>query len=175
VTINDATALVDPHRHQIEHWTELWGLPGLLDRTRIEISTRLRTSLGLCYLQCKLIRLHPVMHELSEQLQQEILCHELAHVAVYELHGDRCRPHGREWASLMKACGFEARARLPSGSVFRTAAQKAHRREFRYHHRCPVCNAARTAGRPVYSWRCVTCVRHGRDGRLKVTRELTAG
>jgi hypothetical protein len=45
-------------------------------------------------------------------LLEEVLCHELAHVAVYRLHGRAVRPHGPEWKGLVAAAGFKPRARF---------------------------------------------------------------
>jgi predicted SprT family Zn-dependent metalloprotease len=42
-----------------------------------------------------------------------VLCHELAHLAARERHGDRIRPHGPEWKALMRAAGYEPKTRLP--------------------------------------------------------------
>ena len=42
----------------------------------------------------------------------EVLCHEIAHLAVRDLHG-RCQPHGPEWAALVRAAGFKPRRRIP--------------------------------------------------------------
>jgi predicted SprT family Zn-dependent metalloprotease len=39
---------------------------------------------------------------------EEVLCHELAHVAVYRLHGRSVRPHGPEWKRLVRQVGFGA-------------------------------------------------------------------
>jgi hypothetical protein len=47
-------------------------------------------------------------------LLQEVLCHEMAHLATRELHGRNVRPHGPEWKALMTSAGFEPRTRLPS-------------------------------------------------------------
>ena len=102
-------------------------------------------------------------------LRVEVLCHELAHVAAYELHGRRCRPHGPEWAALMRAAGFEpcARARLTHDV---SALVVAPRRGSQYEHRCPVCQAVRFARRPVRQWRCVACLTAGLDGRLLISK-----
>jgi len=39
---------------------------------------------------------------------EEVLCHELAHVAVYRLHGRAARTHGPEWLDAgpkLEVCG----------------------------------------------------------------------
>jgi predicted SprT family Zn-dependent metalloprotease len=166
---------IEPYWEYVERWADTWELPDIADQVRIEFSNRLRTSIGLCYPERSLIRLHPVVRELDEPVFLEILCHELAHVAVYRRFGRRCRPHGREWIGLMEAAGFVARARLPQGSVFATPAQRAARKTILWHHRCPRCHASRTARRPVYTWRCAACRKRRHSGKLRITREEVVG
>lgn len=167
--------LVETYREQIEHWAWVWELPDLPDQVTFEFSNRLRTSIGLCYPERAVIRLHPVLRKVEEPLFLEILCHELAHIAVYRHYGRDTRPHGREWKRLMQSAGFNARARLPHESIFNTPERKATQRTILWHHRCPVCKATRTARRPVYTWRCVACRRRGRSGKLEITRESVKG
>lgn len=167
--------IIEPYRNTVNAWTDSWRLPDLLDQVTIEFSSRMRTSIGLCYPERSLIRLHPVVRELEERLFLEILCHELAHVAVYRLFGRGAQPHGREWASLLNASGFSARTRLPQGTIFSTERQRATRKTVLWHHRCPQCQAARTARRPVYTWRCANCRKRGRSGKLEIEREEAWG
>jgi predicted SprT family Zn-dependent metalloprotease len=98
----------------------------------------------------------------------EVVCHEAAHLAARELHGSRCRPHGPEWVTLVRAAGFEPRPQIPwvtpSPAPHRTTARRR-----RYNHRCPVCQFQRTASRPVWRWRCAACVAAGLSGRLEIT------
>ncbi len=97
---------------RIEEWAALWGVPGLQSRTRVELSTRLRSSLGRAWPAKKLIRIHAGLIDHPREVIEEVLCHEAAHVAVAELHGGYRRPHGAEWRRLMKQAGFEPRVRL---------------------------------------------------------------
>jgi predicted SprT family Zn-dependent metalloprotease len=175
VTQTKLDPIIEPYRHHISTWATIWGLTNLPDQVTIEFSNRLRSSIGLCYPERSLIRLHPVVRELDEPMFLEILCHELAHIAVYQQFGRGCRPHGREWKTCLTSAGFTARATLPSKSIFATPAQRATRKTVLWHHRCPRCHASRTARRPVYSWRCSTCRKRGRAGKLKITREEIVG
>ena len=95
-----------------ERWGELWGTPGLTESVTVEFSRRFKSSLGLCRPIQGRIRLAAHLREGNGELLEEVLCHELAHVAVYRLHGRRARPHGREWKSLMSRAGFEPRVRF---------------------------------------------------------------
>jgi len=39
----------------------------------------------------------------------ETLIHELCHAVQYELHGDDCQPHGREFKAIASSVGLDAR------------------------------------------------------------------
>lgn len=97
----------------VPEWAEAWGVPGLESRLSICFSTRMSRSLGRCHPERKLIRLASWLREAPHSLLAEVLCHEVAHVAVHELHGRDCRPHGTEWKGLMRKAGYQARTRIP--------------------------------------------------------------
>jgi hypothetical protein len=97
----------------IPRWAETWGVPGLETRLEVSFSTRMSRSLGRCHPERRRIRLASWLREAPGTLLAEVLCHEAAHVAVFELHGRACRPHGGEWRALMRQAGYEARARIP--------------------------------------------------------------
>ena len=80
-----------------DRWLHLWSTPDLATRTTIEWSPRLTRSLGRCYPERRLIRLAAFLEESENALLEEVLCHELAHLAARELHGRHIRPHGSEW------------------------------------------------------------------------------
>ena len=96
----------------LEDWCHLWGVDGLAAEIRVEISTRMTRSLGRCYPDRKLIRIASFVLRESEELFQEVLCHETAHLAAYHLHGRSIRPHGREWKTLMVEAGHEPAVRF---------------------------------------------------------------
>jgi len=98
----------------IAHWATTWERPGLEQRLYISFSSRMTRSLGRCHPERGVIRLASWLREAPAGLLAEVLCHEVAHVATYELHGRACRPHGVEWQALMRAAGFEPRVRLPA-------------------------------------------------------------
>jgi predicted SprT family Zn-dependent metalloprotease len=154
----------------IARWAKRWRTPGLPKRLAIEYSPRLRTSLARSLPSRHLIRLNPVLQQPQNvPLLSEVLCHEAAHVAVFELHGSQCRPHGPEWSRLVTMAGFTPTLHLvvsadPQGADTPTSPA------FRYEHRCPVCQMVRFARRPVSGWRCADCVAAGLDGHLVITR-----
>jgi len=101
----------------IPSWAEAWGVPGLEARISVGFSTRMTRSLGRCQPEQKRIRLASWLREAPAELLAEVLCHEAAHVAVHELHGRGCRPHGSEWRALMRAAGYDARTRIPEDAL----------------------------------------------------------
>lgn len=151
-------------------WAKRWRTPGLARRLVVEYSPRLRQSLARSLPSRCLVRLNPVLQRpQNAALLPEVLCHEAAHIAVFELHGPRCRPHGPEWSRLVTMAGFTPTLRLvidaePQGEVSPSSPASS------YEHRCPVCQMVRFARRPVPGWRCADCVAAGLDGRLLITR-----
>jgi len=97
----------------IRDWSSLWHTPDLPSQVHITFSPRLRASLGRCSPRTGSIRLNPGLLEADPAILREVVCHEAAHVAAWLLHGRRARPHGREWKDLMRAAGYEPRARWP--------------------------------------------------------------
>ena len=145
----------------------LWKLrPGVL-RARIEFSPRLRTSLGVCYPERRLIRLHPILAEREHaELLREVVCHEAAHIAAEINAGGRVRPHGPEWKALVRQSGYEPRRAIPVPG-FR-AGQRPPAATV-YEHRCPVCQTVRRSSRSQPRWKCADCVEAGLSGDLVIT------
>lgn len=156
-------------REWLAKWTQLWGVTDLADRLVVQFSNRLRRSLGRCQPDDAVIRLAGWLNEAPDEIMLEVLCHETAHAAVYQLHGRVRRPHGAEWQALMLSAGFEPRARLPSEAL----PPELHERtkpHLPWEHRCPRCHATRPGRRPTATWRCSRCIAAGRDGALIITR-----
>ncbi len=179
--------LDDPPFDRLAHWARLWRLPGLEQRVTVAFSHNMRRSLGRC-LPCKgRIRLNSILLRRWRPALEEVLCHELAHAAVFELHGGQCRPHGPEWVELMEKAGFPPRLKIfldqkkkpveprrrpalvpgPAPAPAPVAAATMV-----YVHRCPVCShVVRLARRPNRNWRCAACRAAGRRGKLRITRQ----
>jgi SprT protein len=51
--------------------------------------------------------------------------HEVAHLIAYRVYGDKIRPHGKEWASVMQTFGLEA-SRCHSYDVTRSRRGKSY-------------------------------------------------
>lgn len=162
------TALMRP-------WARRWGLPGLEDGVRVRFNPRLRRSAGRCSPATGEISLHPALASAPPQSLATVLCHELAHVAAYQLHGRAARPHGPEWAELVIQAGHRPSVALPSRTLGIPAPSQRKQPGPSYLHRCPVCHFSRLARRPVPAWRCAECVAAGLDGRLIVSRQNGAG
>ena len=150
-------------------WSRCWGVADLRGVLGLEVSRRMRTSLGYYLPESRKIRISDVLLEAPPAILEEILCHEAAHAAVEILHGNGVRAHGREWKDLMRQVGLEPRARVP-GEELGGAAQRAARRRWVWDHRCRKCGAHRLGGRPVRQWRCLRCREAGRSGRLEIKR-----
>ena len=149
----------------IRRWARIWHASALAGNITCEWSSRLRRSLGRAYPERDLVRLSELLKEPSyEQLFDEVLCHEVAHVAVFHLHGKAATSHGAEWRQLLRLAGYEPRRSFPTES----RATPNGRASLRYDHSCPVCHSKRTAKRPMSTWRCVVCKNSGLEGELTI-------
>jgi predicted SprT family Zn-dependent metalloprotease len=158
-----------PWHALLTDWAQRWGVPGLEERLSVQVSTRLRTSLGRYSPAKGELRVASYLLDGPPSLLCEVLCHEAAHAAVCELHGRSARPHGPEWQALMRKAGFAPRVRIPAAELDRLPLP-ARRARVLWEHRCPVCQASRVAGRPVRAWRCAACRAAGLSGKLEIQR-----
>ena len=170
---SSAPSLNDQLYDAIVSWQSTWHTPGLADLTRVTFSPRLERSLGRCVPASGRVTLATRLRRASRERLLETLCHEVAHVAAYMLHGSSARPHGPEWAALVRAAGFDPATHAQS----RRGATKSPKRpprvrppRFTVVHTCPVCHSRRYARRVVSAWRCRTCVDAGLAGELIATR-----
>lgn len=151
-----------------------WGLPELARDVRVEYSRRLRRSLALCYADERLIRLDPVLgRPENRELLREIVLHEAAHVAAWEIHGDDAKPHGPEWAALVDAIGYLPRLDF---RVNRPRRGTDGRRlpAVVYEHSCPECGMSRLSSTPDRRWRCSRCAEKGLPGRLRIRQRAAS-
>ena len=115
-------ALLSPEASARAHrWLHLWNTPELATRTTIEWSPRMTRSLGRCYPERRLIRLAAFLREADSALLEEVLCHELAHLAARELHGRNIRPHGPEWKTFTLTSLAPGSAPPPNGQTETTS------------------------------------------------------
>ena len=166
----------------VRGWGRRWGVKDLAAVVTIEFSNRLRRSLGRCQPSTGRIRLAAFLRDGPPEVLKEVLCHEVAHVAVHRLHGSRSKPHGSAWPDLVKRAGFEPRTRAPAAMAASsqeaaelTSSSTSSRSSstIRYEHRCPVCHTVRIARRPVPSWHCAECLDAGLRGEMTISRVET--
>jgi len=159
----------DPWPERISVWAECWGVAGLEQRVSIALSSRMRTSLGRCIPSRGQVRIANFVLDGPEALVEEVVCHELAHVAVVELHGGGVRAHGGEWRALMQRAWCRPRARIPATELEAAIPHDQSSRVL-WAHRCTTCEMTHMAGRPVKNWRCRACRRRGLSGELLIDR-----
>ena len=104
------SALDHSLRADVDCWCEQWRVESMARTVKIEVSVRMRSCLGRALGSRRLVRLNvALLAPGGEVLLREVLCHELAHIAVYALHGRLPRPHGKEWKDLLRAAGYAPR------------------------------------------------------------------
>ncbi len=154
-------------RRRIVVWERTWNAPGLAGAVSVRFSSRLRRSWGRASPQRGQVALHAGLAASPAKFLEEVLCHEVAHVAVFLVHGRRARPHGVEWKQLVNQAGFSPTLRsrgLP------TRPEARSRSSSQFEHRCLVCQTRRIARRRMQGWRCAICVAQGLPGYLDVRR-----
>ena len=146
----------------IRMWSRQWHAPCLQDKVVCEWSARLTRSLGRAYPVRMLVRLNLVLQRSPySSVFDEVLCHEVAHLAVFTLHGSEVASHGAEWKCLLVKAGYE-----PRTGLFIEANEERHGAAVWYEHTCLVCQATRRAKRAQPKWRCVACTQAGLEGKL---------
>ena len=101
-------------RRQIRRWAVLWEVQEAFVAIQLEWSSRMQRSLGRSYPERSLIRLNRHLKlDSNRSLLREALCHELAHIAAYQLYGRVISIHGPEWRDLLRQAGFEPRTKVP--------------------------------------------------------------
>ena len=156
------TDLTSQIKSRVEEYFELWGMRELSESVSIEFSQRLTRSLGRTQVANHDIRLNTLLEKEGQDLLDEVLCHELAHIAVYEHFGPAAKPHGKEWAELVEKAGYEPRVRIGlEGAEVTKQARK-------FEHICPVCQTVRYAAREMTRWRCSACTDAALEGVLLI-------
>lgn len=156
-----------------EEWSDihqlclLWGIEDIENEIRVEFSTRMTRSLGRTQVKRKIIRLSACLSGPLKKHIQEVICHELAHIAVEHKYGDNKKPHGTEWQSFVKLAGYEPSMRMV---LDRSNLPKAGLRKFK--HKCLVCSSERFAKVRMTRWRCSSCVETGLEGMLTIEEVL---
>ena len=97
--------VLDQLLSRIEEWGRLWGVPDLTAGVSISFSKRMTRSLGRTRPGQGTVRLAHHLKDAPPDVLEEVLCHEVAHVAVHRRHGRSAKPHGPEWADLVQSAG----------------------------------------------------------------------
>jgi predicted SprT family Zn-dependent metalloprotease len=160
-------------RALIDRWGAEWGLPDLASSVYVTFSSRLKRSIGRCRPATGRITLHKDLLVADPERLAEVLCHEVGHVAAFQLFGSGTAPHGPEWRELVERVGFQPSTRTRE-SVPAPLISSSPSTILPYEHRCPVCQSVRFARRPVGRWRCGECMEAGLDGELVISRNPRA-
>ena len=116
-------------RAKSQGWCAAWGVAPLAHQAQIAYSTRQRTSLGRAHYEGERILLNAVLRDPAlRPLLEEVLCHELAHLAARRLHGPGIRPHGKDWKALLRSAGHCARVTVPSAELPPIRSRRRRRR-----------------------------------------------
>ena len=151
----------------ISRWARKWGVRNLVDFVTVTFSNRMRRSLGRARIRSGLITLNADLLVASRRRQLEVLCHEVAHIATFQLFGAGARPHGPEWRELLSAAGYKPSTRL-AGIRFRHYPTKTARPiRLRFH--CPVCHSTYFASRTPSRLYCAECLHAGLTVKLSVS------
>lgn len=112
------TELAPSLRDDLRGWCTLWNVSGIVPEVSVAISWRMTSTLGRAYYNTMTIRLSATLLDpTAAELLRETLCHELAHLAAYRLHGRAIRPHGREWRALLAATGYPPNATIRADAL----------------------------------------------------------
>jgi predicted SprT family Zn-dependent metalloprotease len=161
--ISTSARSADQIRDSILKYCRLWGIETIQDDIQIEVSKRLTRSLGRTQPLKKIIRINAELCTTLNEYLEEVICHELAHIASVHQHGTAIKPHGEEWKALVSLAGFEPSVRLQVDSE--SAISKPPKK---YKHYCPVCHSKRVGRRRMMRWRCKVCVTSGLSGQLQI-------
>src|SRR5262249_15678923 len=104
-------------------------------RLGIAVNTNLRSALARWIPPSDVLEISAAAEWRGARALGEIITHEAAHVVGWERLGRAARPHGSEWAALMRAAGFEPRATL-----IRCGHRSTRSENLRVRHFCTVCH-----------------------------------
>jgi SprT protein len=137
-----------------------------LESVRVSLNPRLTRTVARFRPPVRTIEISGTVLAMPAVRQRDVVCHEAAHAVVWARHGRRAKPHGAEWAALVRAAGHE-----PMASLIRCGATLAPRRATsRFRHTCQVCHFSSVASRRMPRWRCPECTAIGLPGTLTLER-----
>lgn len=133
---------------------------------KVALNPRLTRTVARFRPPASIIEISAAVVAMPADRLRDVLCHEAAHAVVWARHGHKARPHGPEWAALVRSAGHE-----PTASLIRCGAMPAPTRTTsRFRHTCLVCHFSAVASRRMPRWRCPQCRAIGLPGTLTVER-----
>ena len=153
------------YTRQISRWGEVWGVADLPERITITLSTRLKKTLGRVRPMSGVVTLNAKLASVQRSVFLEVLCHEVAHVVAYILHGSQAKPRGPEWRALVSAVGYKPSTSMNARWLPDPATEEAHLGK-REHYRCSVCQADYFVSRRSSHLYCEACIQNGVTVRL---------
>jgi predicted SprT family Zn-dependent metalloprotease len=143
----------------------IWGSPRV-SQLQFRWNPRLTTTFARLLPSDRVIEFNLSVARVDAEARRELMCHEAAHYAVWEIYYRSARPHGPEWAALVKLAGFEPKAsRVRCGQTKQRPADNQI-----FNHICPVCHFSKRSRRRIFRWRCPECRAIGQDGSLRIER-----
>jgi predicted SprT family Zn-dependent metalloprotease len=141
----------------------IWGHPGV-SRLRIRLNPRLTATVARLHIHDSIVEFSLAVANLDARDRREVICHEAAHFVVWQTCRRAVRPHGPEWAALVKLAGFKPKARRVRCGLSRRRPVVT----YAFRHICPVCHYSKRAARQMPRWRCPECRAIGLDGSLRI-------
>ena len=156
--------VVQMGRAQLASLAIAWKCPRV-SQLEIAFNPSLRSTLARWMPPSNILEISAAAKSRGKRELSEIISHEAAHVVVWDRSVGEARPHGPEWAALMRAAGFEARATLIRCGCRRSVANSVRVRHF-----CAICHFSKLARRLMPRWRCPECRAIGLEGKLQTER-----
>jgi predicted SprT family Zn-dependent metalloprotease len=136
-----------------------------VSRLEIAVNPNLKSTVARWIPPSNVLEISAAAKSRGARALRDIISHEAAHVVVWDRSGRGVRPHGPEWAAVMRAAGFEPRATLVRCGYRRGTSDTVRIRHF-----CTVCHFSKLARRRIPRWRCPECRAIGLEGKLKTER-----
>jgi predicted SprT family Zn-dependent metalloprotease len=149
---------------QLASLAALWDHPRISE-LGVALNLDLTSTIARWTPPSNVIELNPNVTSRDARALREIITHEAAHVVVWDRCDRVARPHGAEWAAVMRAAGFQPRATL-----VRCGHRASPNSQLPIRHFCPVCHFAVFAKRRMRGWRCPECRAIGLEGLLNTER-----
>jgi predicted SprT family Zn-dependent metalloprotease len=164
-TASPTVRIANQIKASIDRFCGAWGVEEIRNDIQVEFSTQLTRSLGRTQPLQKVIRLNTELCTTLNDHLDEVVCHELAHIAVVYQHGVSIKPHGEEWQNLVRSVGYE-----PTVRMYVNSQASPGKLLKSYRHYCPVCHSQRIGRTRITGWRCTECVANGLSGELKIEK-----